>query len=216
MIRSLFIQGCALLIAVSSAALAVGQYNTYGQATLPAPVQTNAFNPFVSLPGFAGQQLSQLYNQNVSTRTPSLNQLALRNAQAITQNSMQQQTASMGTARIGLGTNTSYSGTKPYSNYSTGPSVSPYLNLFRNDLNGQNQFNYSTLVEPQLQQQQMNQQLSRQTSSNERRLQSIAAQSDYNPQGDRNEAPTGHQTVFQYFGHYYQQTPHHKPQGRMQ
>jgi hypothetical protein len=198
---------------VLCASAAFGQY---GQATLPIPVQQNPFNPFNSLPGYAGQQLSQMYNQSVSTRTPSLNQLALRNAQAITQNSVQQSMPSMGAARIGLGTGTSFSGTKPYSNYSTGPTVSPYLNLFRNDLNGQSQFNYSTLVEPQLQQQQLNTQLARQTSNTERRLQSIAAQSDYNPQGDRNEAPTGHQTVFQYFGHYYTQSPHHKPQGRMQ
>jgi len=210
--RYLYFLSCVLIIAASCADFACGQYyNPYGQATIPTP-----YNPLGAVPGAAGQQLGQLYSQSVSTRTPSLNQLALRNAQAITQNSMQQQAPSMGAARIGLGTGTSFSGTKPFSNYSTGPSVSPYLNLFRNDLNGQNQFNYSTLVEPLLQQQQFNQQLARQTSSNDRRIQSIAAQADYNPQGDRNEAPTGHQTVFMYFGHYYSQTQHHKPQGRMQ
>jgi hypothetical protein len=214
MVRQSFLISCFL--ATYAAPITFGQYNSYGQATTPAPVQTNPFNPFNSMPGYAGQQLSSLYNQNISTRTPSLNQMALRNAQAITQTSLQQQSPSMGAARIGLGTNTSFSGSKPFSNYSTGPSVSPYLNLFRTDLNGQNQFNYSTLVEPQLQQQQMNQQLARQSSNTERRLQAISAQSDYNPQGDRNQAPTGHQTVFQYFGHYYSQTQHHKPQGRMQ
>src|SRR5262249_44865865 len=157
----------------------LGQYNNYGQATTPVPVQTNPFNPFNTIPGYAGQQLSQMYNQSVSTTTPNLNQMALRNAQALAQQSMQQQAPSMGAARIGPGAGTSYSGQKPFSNYSTGPTVSPYLNLFRTDVNGQNQFNYSTLVEPQLQQLQTNQQLSRQTSSNERRLEAIAAQADF-------------------------------------
>jgi hypothetical protein len=36
-----------------------------------------------------------------------------------------------------------------------------------------------------------------------RRLQSIAAQSDFNPSGSTAQPPTGHQTVFQYYGHYY-------------
>ena len=63
-----------------------------------------------------------------------------------------------GAGRIGLGLDTSFSGTKPFSGFSQGPTVSPYLNLFRTDANGSvNPLNYNTLVEPQLRQQQLNQ-----------------------------------------------------------
>jgi hypothetical protein len=107
----------------------------------------------------------------------------------------------------------STSGSKPFSSYSSPPTVSPYMNLFRVDLNGNNNFNYSTLVRPQLQQQQMNQQLERQNLQNSRRIQSIAAQADYNPQGAKDMYPTGHQTAFSYMGHYYPTTrPHPKRQ----
>ena len=75
--------------------------------------------------------------------------------------------------------------------------------MFRTDLAGGGNFNYSTLVEPQLQQQQVNQQLQRAAVQQNRRLTSIAAQSDYNPEGAKDQYPTGHQTVFNYLGHYY-------------
>ncbi len=105
----------------------------------------------------------------------------------------------------------SASASKPFSSYSSPPTVSPYMNLFRVDLNGNNNFNYSTLVRPQLQQQQMNEQLQRQNLQNSRRIQSIAAQADYNPQGAKDMYPTGHETAFSYTGHYYPATrPHAK------
>lgn len=106
--------------------------------------------------------------------------------------------------RINFGASTSSRGSKPFSSYQSSPTVSPYLNLFRTDLQGGGNFNYSTLVQPQLQQQQLNQQMERQNSQTNRRLQSIAAQSDYNAQGSKDQYPTGHQTVFNYMGHYYQ------------
>jgi len=31
----------------------------------------------------------------------------------------------------------------------------------------------------------------------------MAAQSDFNPQGSESQFPTGHQSVFMYYGHYY-------------
>jgi hypothetical protein len=106
---------------------------------------------------------------------------------------------------------------KPFSNYTSQPAVSPYLNLFRNDANGQNQFNYSTLVQPQLRQQQLNAQAQRQAMQNGRRLQSISAQSHYTPEGSRDEYPTGHQTVFNYKGHYFNTPrPHPKKQAAVQ
>lgn len=110
---------------------------------------------------------------------------------------------SSGASRIGLGLGASSRSSKPFSSYSSQPTVSPYLNLFRTDLNGGGNFNYSTLVQPQLQQQQLNQQLERQNLQTNRRLQAIAAQSDYNPEGSKDQYPTGHQTVYQYTGHYY-------------
>lgn len=110
---------------------------------------------------------------------------------------------SSGGARLGLGLGSGTRGSKPFTSYSSQPTVSPYLNLFRNDLNGGGNFNYSTLVQPQLQQQQLNQQLERQAIQTNRRLQAIGAQPDVNPQGSKDEYPTGHQTVFNYSGHYF-------------
>jgi hypothetical protein len=168
MFRKYVLQLGGLAIALSSAAIALGQY------------------------------------PNSSTSSTSLNQLALRNAQQIMQQSFSQQNGGMSTAgRIGLGIGDSYSGTKPFSNFSHGPTVSPYLNLFRQDQNGDTAFNYNTLVEPQLRQQQLNQQQQQQNQLTTRRLQAISAQADYNVQGSKEEFPTGHQTVFQYMGHYY-------------
>ena len=111
---------------------------------------------------------------------------------------------SFGASRIGFGANSASRSSKPFSSVQSAPTVSPYLNLFRTDLQGGGNFNYSTLVQPQLQQQQLNQQLERQNQQTNRRLQSIAAQADYNYQGAKDQYPTGHQTVFGYTGHYYQ------------
>jgi hypothetical protein len=105
-------------------------------------------------------------------------------------------------ARIGLGAGGSQVN-KPFTGYDPGPTVSPYLNLFREDLEGNDHFNYTSLVRPQLQQQQFNQQVQRQNLELNRRLQSLAAQSDFNPEGSKSQHPTGHQTVFNYHGHYY-------------
>jgi hypothetical protein len=92
---------------------------------------------------------------------------------------------------------------KPFASVNTAPTVSPYLNLFRNDLSGQSDFNYQTLVRPQLQQQQFNSAIQRQDLQNTRRLQAIAAQADFNPSGAKDQYPTGHQTTYNYLGHYF-------------
>jgi hypothetical protein len=201
MFRSYMTQVCGLALAMSSATIALGQnYNS------PA---TNAYNPFSQLSGYAGRALSQQYSQ--STGAPSLNQLALRNAQQAAQQSYSPSGGMQGAARIGLGLDQSYSGSKPFTGFSQGPAISPYLNLFRVDNNGFQGFNYSTLVAPELRQQQINQQQSSQNQQTSRRLQAISAQADYAVQGSKEEFPTGHQTVFQYMGHYYpQQRPHQK------
>src|SRR5262249_15126384 len=93
---------------------------------------------------------------------------------------------------------------KPFSSVSQTPTVSPYLNLFREGIGEANDFDYQTLVRPQVQQQQMNQQFERQQLELARRVQKISAQSDYkNPAGAEDQYPTGHQTVFGQHGHYY-------------
>jgi hypothetical protein len=190
-----------LVIALGGATATVGQ--GYSSPS------TNSFNPFYNLPGYAGNVLRQQYNQ--STGAPSLNQMALRNAQQLMQQSYQPTGGMPSAGRIGLGLDTSYSGQKPFTGFSQGPAVSPYLNLFRVDQNGFQGFNYSTLVAPELRQQQINQQQQSQNMQTTRRLQAISAQADYNIQGSKEEFPTGHQTVFQYTGHYYpQQRPHQK------
>ena len=153
-----------------------------------------------------------------ASQTGSLNQMALKNAQQSLQQSYAPPVGMPGAGRIGLGLGTSYSGSKPFSGFSQGPAVSPYLNLFRTDSNGGvNPLNYQTLVAPQLRQQQLNQQQQSQNQQTTTRLQAISAQADYNVQGSKEEYPTGHQTVFQYTGHYYpQQRPHQKKRAQAQ
>ncbi len=53
------------------------------------------------------------------------------------------------------------SASRPYANYSSPQAVSPYLNLFRNNSSLGTAGNYYTLVRPQIEQQRVNQQLSR-------------------------------------------------------
>lgn len=149
---------------------------------------------------------SLIQTPTVSNRTNLLLQNQLNSAYGATRNpQLSNLSAVSGNGpRINFGASTASRGSKPFSSYQTSPTVSPYLNLFRTDLQGGGNFNYSTLVQPQLQQQQLNQQLERQNGQTNRRLQSIAAQADFNPQGSKDEYPTGHQTVFNYMGHYYQ------------
>ncbi|MCC7476044.1 MAG: hypothetical protein IT425_11665 [Pirellulales bacterium] len=103
----------------------------------------------------------------------------------------------------GFGLSSSSRASKPFSSVTSQPTVSPYMNLFRVDLNGNNNFNYSTLVRPQLQQQQVNRQVEMQNQQNNRRIQAIAAQANYNVEGSKDQAPTGHQTAFGYTGRYF-------------
>ena len=93
---------------------------------------------------------------------------------------------------------------KPFSSVSSSPTVSPYLNLFRDDLDGSGDFNYQTLVRPQLNQLQLNQQFQNQNVELNRRVQAISAQRNYaNPAGSEQIYPTGHPTAFGYHGRYY-------------
>jgi hypothetical protein len=106
---------------------------------------------------------------------------------------------------LGIG---SSSASKPFSNVTSTPTVSPYLNLFREDLGGNDDLNYQTLVRPQLEQQRTNALLQRQNEELSRRVQSISAQRDYAPTGAQNQYPTGHPTMFNYHGRYYPAMKH--------
>jgi hypothetical protein len=130
----------------------------------------------------------------------STNQNALRNAQGYLGNSASTFRGAGGGSSLGLSAGPT---SKPFSSYSPSPTTSPYLNLFRDDFGGDDDFNYQTLVRPQLQQQRFNEQVQRQSMELGRRLQSIAAQADFNPQGSESQYPTGHKTLFNYYGHYY-------------
>ena len=153
--------------------------------------------------GYTEALRQDIYRQDVGTgfSVGSLNQLALNNARAMV--NYYGQSPSTPTPRLGLGLSSGGAAGKPFAGYAPEPTVSPYLNLFREDLDGSSDLNYNTLVRPMLQQQQFNQQLQRQSLELNRRLQAMAAQSDFNPQGSKSQYPTGHQTVFMYYGHYY-------------
>jgi hypothetical protein len=93
---------------------------------------------------------------------------------------------------------------RPFSGISRRPTVSPYMNLFREGFNtNQDALNYQTLVRPQIRQQRVNEQVQRQESALNQRLQSIAAQPAYNAAGSRNLIPTGSPSTFRYYSHFY-------------
>jgi hypothetical protein len=183
-----------ILVASSCACLAEAQAPQYGD---PRPISSTG--------GVAGSELSNIYREDIGVGYSGasyvrnfLNNNRVQTPYAGTNSSAIRREI----PRIGLGAGAT-AASKPFSNYTPPPTVSPYLNLFREDFDGTSDFNYQTLVRPILQQQQINQQVERQSLELARRLQSMAAQSDFNPQGSESQFPTGHQSVFMYYGHYY-------------
>ncbi|MEQ8849313.1 hypothetical protein [Botrimarina sp.] len=99
---------------------------------------------------------------------------------------------------------TAISDSKPFTNITRPPTVSPYLRLFDTNLTGAASFdNYNTLVRPRLEQQAFNDNVSRQTYQLNQRVQQISARPDYNPQGSDQMMATGHTTTFGYYSHFY-------------
>lgn len=92
---------------------------------------------------------------------------------------------------------------KPFAGVSTAPTVSPYMNLFNDSITGDNDFNYQTIVRPQLQQQQFNQQVQRQASQLNQRMSALSARNDYNISGNQEVMPTGHSATFRYHSRFY-------------
>jgi len=195
MYRSALTSIAALLIALGSCGVLRAQAN-FRDVTKP-PSDAG---------GHAGQEMRSVYQADVGQgySISSLNSIALQNARAHVPYVGQSSAGARAPGgNIGLGLGPSRS-SKPFSSLSTSPTVSPYLNLFREDFSGSSDFNYQTLVRPQLQQQQVNQQLERQNLELSRRVQAISAQSAYqNPAGSEQQHPTGHQTVFGYYGRFY-------------
>ena len=156
--------------------------------------------------GYTGNEIRNIYRQDIGQgyTSDSLNAISMQNARA--------RVGYFGQSSAGMGTSSSSSSSslapsrspKPFSSVSSSPTVSPYMNLFREDFDGGGDFNYQTLVRPQLQQQQLNQQFQRENMELARRVQSISAQSDYqNPAGSESINPTGHQTAFGAYLHFY-------------
>jgi hypothetical protein len=185
------------------ASLTVVVFLTLGDYALAQRAMTGEFSPVSKPGGYAQQELQQIYQDSIGSgyTGASLNNRILYSARANAPYVRAPSSVSGG-PRVGLGVGAS-SASKPFTSFSPAPTVSPYLNLFREDLAGNDDLNYNTLVRPMLQQQQFNQQVQRQSLEMERRLQSFAAQSDFNPQGSTQQLPTGHQTVFRYYGRYY-------------
>jgi hypothetical protein len=206
--RGLWISRSARLIGLGTILLAIA-------AARIAQAQTYTPKPSSSVGGYTGQSLQNIYNNAIGTgyTAQSLNNIALQQAQAnvpyVGQSTGQQSSPA---ATIGPGVNDRT--TKPFSSLTTTPTISPYLNLFNTSRTGTSAFNYQTLVRPQLQQQAINQQQQRQNLDVDRKVQALAARGAYtSAAGSDQEAPTGHETTFMYYGHYYaSESPHRKRQ----
>jgi len=109
-------------------------------------------------------------------------------------------------ASIGSGIGSTQT-SRPFDNLSTRPTVSPYLRLFDNPIGGGtnigDDFAYQTQVRPQIQQQQLNQQLQRQSQELNQRLQEMAARPAFNASGSQQMAPTGTPSTYRFRSHYY-------------
>ena len=93
---------------------------------------------------------------------------------------------------------------KPFSNVQRRPTLSPYLNLLRNDGDSLGGLpNYYTFVRPALEQQRTNRRQQRDIRKLGQEVQSVNRQLMF--QGDPSNAvrPTGHTTVFMNHSHYY-------------
>ena len=162
----------------------------------------------------ANRELSSIRNEDVGDgySVSSLNSISLQNARA--QVGYNGRTTSAYSAGASRAPSVASGGSKPFSSITTSPTVSPYLNLFRDDFDGGGDFNYQTLVRPQFQQMATNQQFQRQNTELSQRVQSISAQGAFqNPAGSENLYPTGHSTAFGYYGRYYPGMPQ-PPRGR--
>ena len=180
-------------VAVIAAGASLAQEKVLGN---PAPLSNTG--------GYAGQQLRGIYRQAIGTgySVDTLNKQTL-NRNTVRVPNVGQSSAPGSRLDSGLGAFGNLN--KPFANYQPAPTTSPYLNLFLDNNDTNDDFNYQTLVRPQLQQREFNERVQREAYDLGRQLQSMAARPDFNPAGSTAQPPTGHQTVFQYYGHYYPQ-----------
>jgi hypothetical protein len=196
-IRSNIIRCFLLLGAWAAFSVTVAQaQNTDLSVTKPKSSQT----------GFTRSELQSIYRQDVGQgfTSQSLNSIALQNAQARV-GYVGQTAAAAGAPRSSISPSLSPGrSAKPFQSVSSSPTVSPYMNLFREDFDGSSDINYQTLVRPQFQQMQQNQQFQRDLMEQNYKVQKISAQTAFqNPAGSESVYPTGHQTAFGYYGRYY-------------
>lgn len=90
---------------------------------------------------------------------------------------------------------------KPFKNVQQRPTVSPYLNLVRDD-NGA-AANYQTLVRPQMEQIDFNRQQQTRLDRLDRQFQSFRNENAYPIQGSEQLRETGHSTRFMNRSHFY-------------
>lgn len=96
-------------------------------------------------------------------------------------------------------------GSKPFANVQRQPTLSPYLNLLRNDGEDVGGLpNYFAFVRPMLDQQQANRRTNRQIQGLGSEMQAVNRQLAHQPSEASILRPTGHQTVFMNHSHYYQ------------
>jgi hypothetical protein len=176
-----------------------------------AAAQTEVVKPRASSGGNSDTEIRTIYQQDVGQgyTVSSLNSIALQNARARVGN-FGQSSANPSSGLVQSRTPSLAPGrsAKPFSSVGSSPTVSPYLNLFREDFDGGGDFNYQTLVRPQFQQLATNQQFQRQNQEISQRVQAISAQGAFqNPAGSEQLYPTGHQTAFGYYGRYYPGMP---------
>jgi hypothetical protein len=95
-------------------------------------------------------------------------------------------------------------GSKPFANVQRQPTLSPYLNLLRNDGDDMGGLpNYHTFVRPMLDQQQTNRRTNKRIQGLGQEVQAVNRQLAQQPTGASELRPTGHQTVFMNHSHYY-------------
>lgn len=163
--------------------------------------------PLSDVGGYASNELRNIYREGVGQgfTSRSLQNIDLATSRArvpyVGQTAGPGSISGSGAASFSLSPRRT---SKPFSNITTTPTVSPYMNLFREDLDGFSDLNYHTLVRPQLQQMQTNQHLQNQNLDLYRQVQAISANSPYkNPAGSESMYPTGHSTFFGAHGRYY-------------
>jgi hypothetical protein len=168
------------------------------------PVGPDVLRPASDVGGYTGRAMNQIYRQSVGRgySAGSLNRIALQSSRTGFGNAIDSSLRPVQSS-ITSSTQTSLPSAKPFASASTGPTVSPYLNLFNDSFDDATNSQYISFVRPQLEQQRMNRSLQLQQQALDRRVQEIAAAPAYSPQGSEAFMPTGHPSVFLNTGRYY-------------